>query len=209
MVLIITSPLRSAWASDGPATLRRLLPAVIGLSGATSLVLLFLQYGNALAWTADDIVGVLSDPYGHSAVQLVSAIAITNAVLLAPLLLLTRRWSPPPGSATIVYALAAGLAGAITGFENASVVAATIVAGVAVDALLYWLRPGPGSRPAVFAFGGLAPLVTWILYLAFASFTVGQLPDVVEFWTGIPFVCAGLGLLLTTLAAPAPVRARD
>jgi hypothetical protein len=198
MVLIITSPLRSAWANPGPATLRRLLPAVLSVAGATSLILLFLQYGNALAWGARGIVYSLSDDNG--AVQLVSAIAITNAVLLGPLLLLAARWQPPAGVATIIYGVAACLAAAITGLESPAVIAGAVVAGLAVDTALYRLRPGPGRRGAMFAFGALAPFLTWALYLGFASAAIGQLPAIVEYWTGIPVVAAGLGLALTALA---------
>src|SRR5918997_7033817 len=63
MVVIVTSPLRSAWAdpdlSSGP-TLRALLPAVLTLAFAASLVLLFLAYGNAILFSSDAIVEILS-----------------------------------------------------------------------------------------------------------------------------------------------------
>ena len=65
MVLIVTAPLRSAWSSPdlGPRpSLRRLLPAVVGLSFAATLAMLLLQYANALVWIPDDIVVALSNP---------------------------------------------------------------------------------------------------------------------------------------------------
>jgi hypothetical protein len=59
MMLIITTPLRSAWnAPDVGArpSLGRLLPALIGLAFATTLVSLFLSYGDALQYRPEGIV---------------------------------------------------------------------------------------------------------------------------------------------------------
>ena len=118
MILIITSPLRSAWADERlPASpsMRQLMPSVLAVAFATSLVLLFLQYANALVWSPGDVVAALSNPLDGSRpfdwaspVELMSSIAVTNVVLLAPLLLLATRWRVPVGTATIIYAAVAG-----------------------------------------------------------------------------------------------------
>ena len=54
MVLIITTPLRSAWSDPElrPA-FGRLTPAIISTGFAAALVSLFLSYGDAMAWNAD------------------------------------------------------------------------------------------------------------------------------------------------------------
>jgi hypothetical protein len=205
MILIVTSPLRAAWATvAAPASLRRLLPAVLSLTFATALVLLFLQYANALVWGPVWIVHSLSEPRdpGARADVLVSSIMVTNVVLLAPLLLLGRRWRVPTGTATILYATIAGLCAAITAFRVPSVIVTMLIAGVLVDALLAWLRPGPGRRPAYLTFATLAPLLTWGTYLGVASAQAGPLPSVVEYWTGIPVVAALLGVLIAVLLMP-------
>jgi hypothetical protein len=211
MILIVTSPLRSAWSQPGlpPApTLRRLLPAVLGLAFATTLVLLFLQYANALVWSSEGIVTALSDPLDGSVhdgyaspVDLVSSVAVTGVVLLAPLLLLARRWQPPFGTATIVYATVAGLSGAITEFRSPAILLAVVASGLCVDGLLAWLRPTELRRIAYLAFALLAPFVTWTLYLAAASIAAGHAPTVIEYWTGLPVVAGLQGLLLGVLAA--------
>jgi hypothetical protein len=203
MILIITSPLRSAWvdpALPGAPSLRRLLPAVLALALATALVLLFLQYGNALIWHTAGIVEALSDDGdGPLSTNLVSSIILTNVVLLSPLLLLALRWRVPPGSATILYAAAAGLAAAITEARSPAVLVSLIAGGVCVDLLLARLAPGPAGRGRRLAFAASAPLVTWGLYLGFASAVEGGPPAVVELWTGVPVVAAFLGLLLGVL----------
>jgi hypothetical protein len=211
MVLIVTIPLRSAWADPARSTrptLPRLLPAVLGLSFATTLVLLFLQYANALLWAPEGIVGALSNPLDGTGggdpsdtIDLVTSVVVTNVVLLVPPLLLSRRWRVPVGAATILYAAVAGLAGAITAFAAPPTLLAVLLAGVAVDALIAGLRPGPGSRSRVLALAGLAPLITWGLYLGVAALAVGRLPGVTEYWTGLPVVAALHGVILGVLAA--------
>jgi hypothetical protein len=212
MTLIVTSPLRSAWSNpDLPAAagLRRLLPAILSLAFATTGVLLFLQYANALVWDPWNVVFVLSNPLDASGMRdgplpshLAAEIVVTSVLLLAPLLLLARRWRVPAGTTTILYAVVAGLCGAVTGFHRPSIIVTMLVAGVLVDAVLAWLVRAGGRRGAFLAFAALAPLVTWSVYLAVASLVAGHLPTVVEYWTGIPVVAGLLGLVLAVLMRP-------
>jgi hypothetical protein len=134
--------------------------------------------------------------------DLASHIVVTSTVLLAPLLLLARRWRVPAGTATILNAVVAGLCGAITAFGLPSTTVTLLLSGVLVDTLLALLVPAEGRRGAFLAFGALAPLVTWSVYLAVASVWVGHLPAVVEYWTGIPVVNALLGLVRAVLMQP-------
>jgi hypothetical protein len=177
-------------------------------------VLLFVQYGNALVWGPYSVVGALSKagsgPVGEpSPIDLVSSVAITNVVLLVPLLLMARRWRVPPGTATVVYLTVAGLSGAITAFAYPEMLLMIVLAGACVDGLLAWLRPGDGSRERFLAFAALAPLVTWTLFVVVSAASVGRLPSVVEMWTGLPVVSSLLGLVLGVLAAPHPHRWKD
>jgi hypothetical protein len=209
MVLIVTAPLRAAWSDRStPAapSLRELLPAVLSLAFATTLVMLILQYGNALAWSARGIVEEMSAEDGNGFGTLAIAILVTNLMLLAPLLTLARRWVVPFGTATILYAAAALLAGAIRAFGEPGMVIALIVAGAFVDLLARGLRPTPARIAAYRAFAALAALVTWTLYIAMAALTHGQGPTVVELWSGAPIVQALLGLLLAVLLVPSAPR---
>jgi hypothetical protein len=205
MLLIITTPLRSAWnAPDVGArpSLGRLLPALIGLAFATTLVSLFLSYGDALQWRAASIVEAFSNLNGPGADRLATTLALTNIVLLAPVLLMVRRWRLPFGSVTIMYAVAVLMPGAQTQFENLPILLAVVAAGVVSDLLILWLRPSAARRSAYWAFAGLSAFATWSLYLGFASATGGGLPAVPEFWTGAPIVAGLLGLALGALFLP-------
>jgi hypothetical protein len=201
MLLIITTPVRSAWnAPDvGPApTLGRLLPALMGLAFATTLVSLFLSYGDALQYSSAGVVEAFSnlDGRGPSADRLATALVVTNVVTLAPVLFLARRWRLPFGSITIMYALAALMPGAQTQFENAPILIAFVAGGLVADLLNRWLRPSAERRYAY-----------WSLYIGVASATGGGLPTVPELWTGAPIIAGLLGLALGALFLPNAVTA--
>jgi hypothetical protein len=143
--------------------------------------------------------------------RLVTSMAVTNLVLVAPLLTLARRWVLPLGTVTILYATVGALCAAITGFGNVEMIAGLLVAGVLVDLLARWLRPTPDRPLRYRAFAALAPLTTWTIYLATAYLTSPPLdlpvdpvhPEgAVELYTGAPIVQALLGLLLAILLVP-------
>jgi hypothetical protein len=211
MLLILTSPLRSAWGNPTmPAAppLPRFLPVALSVGSAAGLFGLYLIFANAAGWSAEAIVEAFStirDGDGSTrtrAATLAGDIALTNVMLLAPLLLLARRWRIPVGTATAVYGVFGFLSCSVDAFENRSTFVAFVVAGVAVDALIRWLRPGPDNRGRYWAFAALASLVTWSSYLAAASIAAGRVPDVVEYWTGMPVIAALHGLLLGALFLP-------
>jgi hypothetical protein len=215
MIVIVTTPMRAAWADrDLPAApgLRPLLPAVLSLALATTQVLLLLQYVNALVYSSGSVVIALSAGDQGWTAGFVSALAVTTLVIGAPLLTVARRWLPPFGTATILYALLGGLSGAITGFRDVPMLIAFVAAGVGVDLLVRGLRPAPSRLWRYRLFAALSPLLTWTVYIVTAYYTsppiaprfgsVEHPEGVVELWTGVPVVQAALGLLLAVLLVP-------
>ena len=213
MFVIVTTPLRASWADrslTGAPGFRRLLPALGSTSLATTLVLLFLQYANVLAFHSGDVVGGLSGLDEGWTAGLVSSMAVTNLVLLAPLLALARRWVLPFGTAILVYASVAGLSGAVTGFNNAWMLVGLLGAALCVDGLGRALRPTPERPARLRAFAAVAPVITWSVFIATAYATAPppHLPPdgsvdrpgaVVELYTGAPMVQGLIGLLLACL----------
>ncbi|MEV0612564.1 hypothetical protein AB0I81_04500 [Nonomuraea sp. NPDC050404] len=205
MLLIITTPLRSAWnAPDVGAqpSLGRLLPALIGLAFATTLVSLFLSYGDAMQYRPVRIVEAFSAVNEPGADRLALAMVVTNIILLSPVLLLARRWLLPFGSVTVMYTLAVLMPGAQTEFKNVPVLVSFVVAGLVSDLLIRWLRPTGERRAAYWTFAGLSGLATWSLYIGIASATGGGLPTVPELWTGAPIIAGLIGLALGALFLP-------
>jgi hypothetical protein len=210
MTLILTTPLRSAWSAPGLGerpSLGRLFPALLGLAFATTLVSLFLSYGNAMQYGSADIVEAFSSLRGGGTARLASAMVITNVVLLVPVLTLLRRWHLPFGSVTVLSVVGVLMPGAQTAFGNPPILLTFVAAGVANDLLIMWLRPWATRRGAYWAFAGLSAFVTWSLYIAVASATGGGLPAVPELWTGAPIVAGLAGLALGVLFLPDARRA--
>ena len=195
MLVIVGTPVRAMWADRSLASapgLRRLLPALVSACLCATLVLLFLQYANALALTAGDVtVGMSRFDEGFTA-RLVGSMALTNLLLMVTLLTLARRWRLPPGTATLLYLTTGALSAAVTGLRNMALVVAFVLSGVLVDVLTRYR-----------AFAGLAALVTWSVYLATARLVAGAAGGgVVELYTGAPVVQAGLAVLLAVLLVP-------
>ena len=213
MFVIVLTPLRAAWADRSqPAApgMWRLLPAVLGTALASTLVLLFFQYGNALTFGSGDIaVGMSTVEEGFTS-HVVSSIALTNLVLLAPILALARRWTLPFGAVTIIYTALGGLSLAITGFDNVDLIVGLIVAGLCVDLLAGWMRPTP-ARPLWFRlFAAGVPLITWTIVIVTGLLTSplvvgpdGSSPGLIpELVTGVPVVQSLVGLIAGVLLVP-------
>jgi hypothetical protein len=216
MLVIVTTPLRAAWSDpslSGAPGPRRLLPAMLSLSLATTLVLLFLQYANALAYRSEGVILGLSGADEELTARLVASFAVTTAVLTVPLLTVARRWALPPGTATILFALVGGLSFAVTGLSNGELIAGLLASGVGADLLAWGVRPAPHSPVRFRLYGALVPLLTWTVHLTVAyayagsvriesGYGSGHPEGVVELYTGVPLVQALLGLLLAILLAP-------
>ncbi|GAA3202396.1 hypothetical protein [Nonomuraea helvata] len=205
MMLIITTPLRSAWnapdVGDRPR-LSRLLPALIGLGFGATLVSLFLSYADAMEWGANGVVQAFSSVEDGSTSRLAASMVITNVILLAPVLFLLRRWQLPSGSVTVLSVVGVLMPGAQTAFRNLPILLTFVAAGVVGDLLIRWLRPSRERRAAYWAFAGLSAFATWSLYIAVASVVTGRLPAVPELWTGAPIVAGLIGLALGALFLP-------
>jgi len=220
MFVIVTTPLRAMWA-DGSRPARpglvALLPAVGSTAFATTIVLLFLQYANVIVNGNGDMIMAMSNLDQGFTASVVTSMAVTSVVLLLPVLTLARRWLLPFGTATAIYAAAAALSGAITGFDNRNMIIALVVGGVLVDLLALRLRPRPEAPNRFRAFAGLAPVVTWAAFVAAAfldpphwfGFAEAPVPQP-ELYTGAPLVQGLIGLLLAfVLVPPTPGRPPD
>lgn len=212
MMLIITTPLRSAWnapdVGDRPR-LSRLLPALMGLGFGTTLVSLFLSYGNAMEWGANSVVRAFSELRGGGTSDLATAMVITTVILIAPVLLLLRRWSLPFGSVTVLSMVGVLMPGAQTAFRNMPILLTFVAAGLVGDLLIRWLRPSRERRGAYWAYAGLSAFATWALYIAVASTVAGHLPAIPELWTGAPIVAGLIGLVLGVLLLPNAIPAQS
>ena len=201
MALILSTPLRAAWSDPAePAApgYRRFLPVLASATLVTVLVAFAFMYWSAFIQT----IGASS--YDPHLLDGVASVLATNLILLAPLLLLARRWRLPFGTATTIYGSVGMLMGAVDAYRLPAMVAAAVLAGLAVDILLRLLGPS-ASRPQRFwAVGALVPLVTWSVYFTAVAVTAG-IGWSAELWAGtITWSCL-LGLTLSLLVLPPPI----
>ncbi len=205
MLVLVTSPVRSAMgrADVGEAPpLRLLWPALLTTGLAAAVVTVFVGYGNALTYSATQIVEGLSHTDDPSVRELAAALVITAVVLLLPLLFLARRWRLPFGAAALTMLPVVAVSGAETGGHNLSVLLAFVIAAVGVDLLILCLDPC-AARPGVYwGFSCAAAFFTWSLYIGIAAAAAGRVPSVLELWTGVPITAGLLGWLLGILMLP-------
>ncbi|HXF82521.1 MAG TPA: hypothetical protein VNN19_07205 [bacterium] len=219
-LLAITSPLRAAWADpERTPTLRRFLPPLLSATLAT-MVMVFM-IGHLWAFYSADLIGRLQ--YGTALDQLAStaeakrafgyliqarvggSLLLSTALLLAPLLVLVRRWRLPPGSATIMFATVALGMSALRELHLAETVFVALLTGATADWLLATLRPSSSRVGAFRLFAALVPLILWTLYFAATALRWG-LGVSPELWVGGIFFAAatGLGLALVMLPGGEP-----
>lgn len=190
-LLMATAPLRSAWHGLGQRrpSLRAFLPALVSLTLAVSLVAFFLQFASAFRIEANSraFTAPLDDGatiYGILSVQ------VSNLLLIGPMLLVLRRWHPPPGTFTVLSAGPALFMSGLLAFDHVVLVVPALAGGALAD----WLV-ARGAAPRTLAM--VVPLVTWSLW--FTVYAVSRdFAWTVELWSGsILFtVLAGVGLSL-------------
>ncbi len=217
IVLIVSSPFRAAWATDAAPYARprmaELLPALLSLSGAAAITGAMHIWLWGFAYLADGRPATAALPAAALAPTAdlnLAMILVTTVLLLAPLLLLLRRWHPPFGSATVLFGTVAGLLCAVTGFRQPVDVLVALATGLCADLAIGRFDPRPG-RP--WAFRGVAfgvPVLLWAFHFAHVGLREGiAWPP--EYWTGITLLAGLLGLGLSVLLLPpsVPTHARE
>ncbi len=217
-LLILSSPLRAAWSdrSETAPSLRRFLPALISVTLVTATVSFFLMpfspfLSNAATSAPYALIERTVSPdigvWLAEEVQMegFASILMTTVVLMAPALLLLRRWQLPFGSLTVLFAMVVGLVSATEGFDMGETALAAVVAGLAGDVLVGAAQRRSWSTVATLrVVGAVLPAVLWLSYFGLLAvfYTVGW---PVEFWAGITCMAALAGLGLTVLVAPPAV----
>jgi hypothetical protein len=173
MGMMAVSPLRSAWIQElaypERTSLRRLLPAVISLAMVAASGAFLIQFSSSFVlWTPSlSLVEPLSDAVKSSPVLMetlrraaVSQLLLTTAVLMAPVLIASRRWRLPTGSATIVFFAVGLLTAALNELALEPVLICTLIGGLVADGAIkaladlpVWLR--------IPLLGAIAPLALW------------------------------------------------
>ena len=190
--LMVTAPFRVAWRSlpECP-TFRELLPATISLTLAVSLFLFFLMYLAAAGPIAQaDHASPQEQGWG------VASVLVRNVVMLGAVLLVLKRWRPPAGTFTIVFAVPAVALTGLDAFEAVALALPFVIAGVVADVLVARIEDRTTRARSIAV---AVPLVCWTSYFAVHASQWGvHWPA--EIWTGAVVFAAlsGLGLSLVS-----------
>lgn len=215
-VLILGSPLRSAWLNAGlprAPSLKIFLPALLSVFGAYSFIVFMQMYSWGLTSVPDGkgYVDWLVMNGGNQTLeqlhrQAASGILFSNVIMIGVALLLLRRWKTPFGTFTLLYGFNTLMMAAMLGGElSLDRTIPALVAGLIADVLVHILEPRPERMVAWRVFAGVVPLLIWGSHFAGLAWLGGGIGLNREFWTGITVMAGLSGLLLSVLVTPAPV----
>jgi hypothetical protein len=213
-VMILTSPVRSAWNSSMSARPKFLefLPALLGTFAAFSFVTFMHMYNWGLTSlpTSKSFMDRISYGSDHFIEYLhresAGGILFSNVILVGVALLLLRRWQTPFGTFTIIYGVNTTIMSYMLGGSTSGNLAPVIAgfgAGIITDILVQVLQPNPTRVFEWRLFAALVPLVAWSLHFMTVNFlSDGGIGLNREFWTGIIVMSTFSGLVLSVLTVP-------
>ena len=136
----------------------------------------------------------------------VASVLVTNLIVVAPVLLLARRWRLPFGTVALITGVGAVGLTSLREFVLGALVPAMLAGGLAADLVVARLRPGP-DRPGAFrAVAVLVPLLLWGAWMAVYALAYGMAwPP--ELWAGVLGMACLSGFGLSFLALPPAVPA--
>jgi hypothetical protein len=195
--LMLGHPLRAAFRDpdEQAPSFRDFLPQIVALTLTTAVASFFTMYLSAFGDVAHNH-SLSGDLRETAEVAGIAAIFVTNLLLLGPLLYVLRRWSPPPGTFTIVFTSVGLLMTGLEGFDMVELAIPAFIAGVLADVLV-----SRGTSPRVVA--AVVPLALWLPYFAVADLSYG-VSWAAELWTGAVLLASMSGLVLGTLVQQAP-----
>src|SRR5262249_19584734 len=170
---------------------------VVSLTLFVSLLTFFTEYVSPYGstWVAKRPGGML---FLYESVGL-AGFLVQPIVLMGPVLYILRRQPLPFGALTLLLSVNVALMAIIhdkyldTG--PAPLIGAAILAGLAGDALLRWLRPAPHRLTAFRLAAFAVPAVQYLLYFL-AIMIWARLVWSVHLWTGAVVIPGGVGWLL-------------
>ena len=218
-VLIVGSPLRSAWLNGSVARAPRFmafLPALLSIFGAYSFIVFMQMYSWGMTSVPDGkgyvdwlVLNGGSQSLEHVHREAASGILYSNVIMIGTALLLLRRWKTPFGTFTLLYGVNTLMMNAmLSGELGLERTIPALAAGLIADLFVRILEPRPERVVAWRVFAGVVPLLIWGLHFAGIAWLSGGIGLNREFWTGITVMAGLSGLLLSVLVTPMSDRVR-
>lgn len=217
-LLVITSPLRAAWATDPEdfaPSVKQFLPTLLSMTLCTTAASYLLL--NVWGFRSAELLGtaqlqallaaVAQSPAAVRTVQVMvqtrvfGSVLLTNLLLLTPILLMVRRWHIPFGSITILFTTVVAAMNSLTEFRMPEVIAVALVSGLVADILVRVLQPSQQRVAAFRTFATAAPAILWGVYSVVTSARWG-LAVSSDLWLGGVFFAAVSGFSLSLAMVP-------
>jgi hypothetical protein len=214
-LLVLTGPFRAGWA-DGrqfAPSLKQFLPTLLSLALAMGLLVFFFQYVTpfrrdeygtwvtAYAMFVTRFKGAGDGIIENMQIVGLTSVLITNLLYLAPLVVVLRRWRPPFGTATILFATLTALVGGLDAYARPWPLLAALPAGLLADVLIRRLRPGAERPWAVYAVAAASSAALWLAFFGIYQFAYG-VGWPAELWTGSVVMAAMSGFAVGALVFP-------
>ena len=201
-LLLMTTPLRSAWARGASRpSWAELGPAVLSATLTATTVGFFVEFASPF-----HDPGPFSGGGSHGGAELgVAGILINTIVIAGAIGVMLRRFGAlPPGAPVVLVALPVALLSLAADFAVPGALVAGAIGGLAAELLLRALPRGDST--AALRFGlALVTLPLWLSFFAVLAVT-DRLSWEPELWTGSLVLAAlsGYGLALLLSAPPDP-----
>lgn len=213
--MIFASPFAAAWTSPDPAQDAPRFATFLPTLGSITMITSFVSFMHMYLWAvtrdlhsascaaqiATRCPSAVRPLTNWTTIAGLDNILITNLVLLAPVLLLLRRWLVPFGSMTFLFTINTTLMAALEAFDGAHVIMIMLVAGLAADGLIFLLKPWNGHVARFRVVTVLIPLALWTIYFGAALLGPG-IAWSLELSAGITAMAALSGFALSLLMVP-------
>lgn len=202
--LIVTGPLRAAWASaSGRDRLRlgRMLPTVLAMTFAVSILSFMTQFAHPIDADAAGALPATARALQESQSLSIAGMLLQIAILMGFVLLAIRRWGDrlPFGTFTVLFGLNAYGMSLMT--DEHRLVWAALAAGLLADVKIRKLAPSVERAGALRIFATEVPMTYYILYFI-ALMSTGEVWWSVHMWTGAIVMAGAVGLLMSYLLVP-------
>lgn len=204
ILLILTSPVRSAWHRPTAREVGWKLagPAVVAVGLVTLLIQFFYMYASGLTTDSLSVPYRLGDDF--PVIFGILEITITNLLFVGSGLVLIRRWRPPAGTFTFIGGLLGIGMQALVGFEDSFDVLPALLGGAVADLLIQTIGPTPLQPRSFRLWAVTAPMGLWTVVVAQRA-VIGELAWPITLWLGVIVMMGLWGLGLSVLIAPPPL----
>lgn len=211
-----TAPIRSNWRDPTSLTeglsFRQFLPVSGSFAVTTTGIAFFFLYANGFNnWPMNN--QFRSDVLDVGASLGVLSTISTTIILLAPAMILLRRWQPPFGTFALIFGVVGVFMAGLDAFSFPWQIVAPIVGGLTADLIVRWRSDRSSNAPETAGnrlastarfIGVCVPLVMWLVYTPLLhNFWGVEWPP--ELWIGQIAIASLAGLALATIAFPPPM----